>query len=167
MGKILNKMDSTYKMDWDQKLPLVVHAYNTSEKKTIEKSPYFLVFGQTELHGIEMEVETLRVMATKSRNRIQDSKYQMIAIQDLEEARDEALKQTIDMQAKKKKDFDAKLPKSHGIQAGGMVLLYYNRHEEFLGKLHTRCMGPYRVLTSFKMDLYNLKIFKGTGLTCQ
>ena len=80
VGKILNKMVSAYKMDWDRKLPSIVHAYNTSEKKMTRKSPYFLVFGQTTLHGIEMEVETLRVMATKSGNRIQDSKYRMIAI---------------------------------------------------------------------------------------
>ena len=55
-------------MDWDWKLPSVVYAYNTLEKKMIRKSPYFLVFGQTPLHGIEMEVETLRVMAARSRN---------------------------------------------------------------------------------------------------
>ena len=91
-GKILNKMVSAHKTEWDQKLPLAVHAYNTSKKKTTWKSPYFLVFGQIALHGIEMEVEILRVMVAKSRNRIQDSKYRMIAIQDLEEAREEALK---------------------------------------------------------------------------
>ena len=80
--KILNKMVSAYKVDWDQKLPSAIHAYNTSEKKTTRKSPYFLVFGQTALYGIEMEVETLKVMAAMSGNRIQDSKYRMIAIQD-------------------------------------------------------------------------------------
>ena len=68
-------MVSAHKTDWNLKLPLAVHAYNTLEKKTTRKSPYFLVFGQIALHGIEMEVETLRVMATKSGNRIQDSKY--------------------------------------------------------------------------------------------
>ena len=68
MGKILNKMVFAHKTDWDRKLPLVVYAYNTLEKKMTGKSPYFLVFGQTVLHGIEMEVETLRVMAAKSEN---------------------------------------------------------------------------------------------------
>ena len=92
IGKILNKMVSADKIDWDRKLPSAVHAYNTSKKKTTGKNPYFLVFGQTALYGIEMEVETLRVMATRSGNRIQDSKYRMIAIQDLEEAREEVLK---------------------------------------------------------------------------
>ena len=57
--KILNKMVFAHKMDWDWKLLSTVHAYNTSEKKTTGKSPYFLVFGQTTLHGIEIEVETL------------------------------------------------------------------------------------------------------------
>ena len=66
--KILNKMVFAHKTDWDRKLPLAVHAYNTLEKKTIGKSPYFLVFGQTTLHGIEMEVGTLRVMVARSRN---------------------------------------------------------------------------------------------------
>ena len=96
-----------------------------------------------------MEVETLRVMAARSGNRIQDSKYRMIAIQDLEEAREEALEQTIKVQAKKKEEFNDKLPKNHGIQTGGMVLLYDNRHEDFLGKLHTRWMGPYKVTDIF------------------
>ena len=63
-------MVSAHKTDWDRKLPSAVHAYNTSEKKTTGKSPYFLVFGQTALHGIEMEVETLKVMVAKSRNQI-------------------------------------------------------------------------------------------------
>ena len=70
VGKILIKMVSAHKTDWDRKLPSTVHAYNTSEKKTRRKSPYFLVFGQTALHGIEMEVETLRVMVAMSGNRI-------------------------------------------------------------------------------------------------
>ena len=114
VGKILNKMVSAHKTDWDRKLPSAVHAYNTSEKKTAGKSPYFLVFGQTALHGIEMEVETFRVMAARSGNRIQDTKYRMIAIQDLEEEREEALDRTKKVQAKRKEDFDAKLPKEHG-----------------------------------------------------
>ena len=70
VGKILNKMVSAHKTDWDRKLPLAIHVYNILEKKTIGKSPYFLVFGQTALHNIEMEVEALRVMAARSGNQI-------------------------------------------------------------------------------------------------
>ena len=45
VDNILNKMVSAHKMDWDLKLPSAVYAYNTSKKKTISKSPFFLVFG--------------------------------------------------------------------------------------------------------------------------
>ena len=122
------------------------------------------MFGQTSLYGIEMEVETFRVMAVKSGNQIQDSKYRMIAIQDLEEPWEEALKQTIDVQAKRKNDFDAKLPKSHGIQTRRMVLLYDNRHEEFLGKLHIRWRGPYRVTYTFPNRSLQLEDLQGNWL---
>ena len=164
VGKILNKMVSAHKTDWDRKLPSTIHAYNTSEKKMTGKSSYFIVFGQTALHGIEMEVETLRVMATRSGNRIQDSKYRMIIIQDLEEVREEVLEQTMEVQAKRKEDFDAKLSRDHGIQTGMMVLFYDNRHEDFLGKLHTRWMGPYRVTEIFQNRPLQLEDLQGNWL---
>src|SRR5450759_4855007 len=164
VGKILNKMVSAHKRDWDRKLPSAVHAYNTSEKKTTGKSPYFLVFGQTVLHGIEMEVETHRVMAARSGSRIQDAKYRMVAIQDLEEAREEALNQTLEVQTKRKEDFDAKLPKEHGIQTGGLVLLYDNQHKDFPGKLHTRWMGPYRVTEVLQNGSLQLEDLQGNWL---
>ena len=63
VGKILNKMVSAHKTDWDQKLPSAVHAYNTSVKRTTGKSHFFLVFGQEAIQGVVLEVETLRVMA--------------------------------------------------------------------------------------------------------
>lgn len=66
----------------------------------------------------------------------------MIALQDLEVARNEALQRTVFVQANRKEKFDSKLPSSHEIQQGGLVLLYDNRHEQFPGKLHTRWMGP-------------------------
>ena len=71
------------------------------------------------------------------------------------------------MQAKRKNDFDTKLPKSHGIQAGGMVLLYDKRHEEFPSKLHTRWMGPYRVTYIFQNGSLQLEDLQGNWLDTQ
>ena len=50
-------MVSAHKADWDRKLPLAVHAYNTTEKSTTRQTPYFLVFSQNVVHGVELEVE--------------------------------------------------------------------------------------------------------------
>lgn len=65
IGKMLNKMVLAHKTDWDRKLASAVHAYNTSQKTTTGKTPYFMVFGQEAIHGIELAVETHRVMAAR------------------------------------------------------------------------------------------------------
>ena len=163
VGNILNKMVSAHKTDWDLKLPSAVHAYNTSEKKTTSKSSFFLVFGQNVIHGIELEVESHRIMAP----RVKDPETHLIAIEDLEEARKEALTRTTDIQARRKIEFDRKLPKDHGIKVGGMVLLYDNQHKDFTRKLHTRWMGPYKVNYIFPNGSLQLEDLQGVWLDTQ
>ena len=157
-------MVSTHKTDWDLKLPSAVHAYNTSKKVTTGKSPYFLVFGQTALHGIEMEIETYRIIAARTRTRNLDLTTKLLAIEDLEEAKEEALTRTTEIQAKRKEDFDEKLLESHGIKKGGLVLSYDNRHKEFPGKLHTRWMGPYNVTQIYSNGFLQLEDIQGVWL---
>ena len=120
----LNKMVSKHKTDWDMKLPSMVHAYNTYEKTTTRRTPFYLVFGQEAVHGIELETETHRVMATRNAIRRGDPEIRLLAIEDLEEARLVALDQTKKVQSKRKEDHDRKLPAEHGIKEGGLVLLY-------------------------------------------
>ena len=157
-------MVSAPKTDWDQKLPSAVHAYNTSKKHTTGKSLFFLVFGQGAVHGVELEVETLRVMAYKGGIQTKDLGFRMMAIQDLEETQREALEQTISVQTEKKRKFDAKLPWSHGIQKDGLVQLYDNRRKKFSGKLHTRWMGPYRLVELFENGSLQLEDLQGNWL---
>ena len=95
VGKILNKMVAAHKTDWDRKLPSAIHAYNTSKNQTTGKSPFFFVFVEGAIHGVELEAETLRVMAYREGVRTVDLGYRMITIQDLEETRTEALERTI------------------------------------------------------------------------
>ena len=128
------------------------------------KNPYFLVFGQVAVHGIEMEVETHRILAARTRNRIEDLNARLIAIEDLEEARTEALERREEVQIKRKKEFDSKLPEDHGIRKGGLVLLYDNRHKQFPGKLHTRWMGPYKVTTVYPNGSLQLEDLQGVWL---
>ena len=97
-------------------------------------------------------------------NRTQDLTTWLLAIEDLEEAREEALTRTAEVQAKKKGDFDEKLPENHGIEEGGLVLLYDNRHKEFPGKLHTRWMGPYKVTKIYSNGSFQLENLQGVWL---
>ena len=162
--KVLNKLVAAHKMDWDLKLPSAVHAYNTSEKRTTGRNPYFLVFGQVVVHGIELEVETHRIIAAQTGNRIEDLNARLIAIEDLEEARNEALDWTEEVQTKRKEEFDSKLPNDYEIIQGGLVLLYDNRHKQFPSKLHTRWMGPYRVTAEYPNGSLQLEDLQGVWL---
>ena len=100
IGKVLNKLVAAHKTDWDLKLPSAVHAYNTSEKRTTGRNPYFLVFGQVAVHGIELDIETHRIIAARTGDRIEDLNTRLIAIEDLEEARNVALDRTTEVQTK-------------------------------------------------------------------
>ena len=164
VGKILNKLVSAHKTDWDRKLPSAVHAYNTTEKVTTGKTPYFLVFGQEAVHGVELQVETFRVMAARNAESTFDSLPRLVAIEELEEVREEALKRTLKIQEKRKERYDRKLPLDHGIREGGLVLLYDNRYKDFPGKLHTRWMGPFRVHQVFENGSLQLKTLQGQWL---
>ena len=117
-----------------------------------------MVFGQATLYGVELEVETSRVMAYRNGNCTEDQGYRMIALQDLEEAHN------VSIQAERKEKNDSKLPRSHGIQQGGLVLLYDNRHEQFPGKPQTRRMGLYRVMETFENGLLQLENLQGNWL---
>jgi hypothetical protein len=164
VGKILNKMVSAHKTDWDRKLPSAVHAYNTTEKSTTGQTPYFLVFGQNAVHGVELEVETFRVMVARIAKLGTSLLPRLLAIEELEEIRKAALERTIEQQDKRKQKYDRKLPPDHGIQEGGLVLLYDNRHKDFPGKLHTRWMGPFRVNQVFENGSLQLENLQGQWL---
>ena len=158
---------AAHKTDWDLKLPSAVHAYNTSEKRKTGRNPYFLVFGQVAVHGIELETKTHRIIAAWTGNRIEDLNTRLITIEDLEEARNEALNRTAKVQTKRKEEFDSKLPDDHGIIPGGLVLLYDNCHKQFPGKLHTRWMGPYRVTEVYPNGSLQLEDLQGVWLDTQ
>ena len=164
IGKVLNKLVAAHKTDWDLKLPSAVHAYNTTEKRTTERNPYFLVFGQVAVHGIELDIETHRIIAARTGNQIEDLNARLIAIEDLEEARNAALDQTAEVQTKRKEEFDSKLPDDHGITPRGLVLLYDNRHKQFPSKLHTRWMGPYKVTEVYPNGSLQLEDLQGVWL---
>ena len=111
-----------------------------------------------------MEIETYRIIAAQTGTRNLGLTTRLLAIEDLEEAREEALTRTTEIQTKRKEDFDEKLPESHGIEKGGLVLLYDNRHKEFPGKLHTRWMGPYKVTQIYSNGSLQLEDLQGVWL---
>ena len=96
--------------------------------------------------------------------RVENPENRLIAIEDLEEAWEDAFAKTMEVQARRKTEFDGKLPKDHRIKVVGMVLLYDNRHKDFLGKLYTQWIGPYKVNYIFPNDSLQLEDLQGVWL---
>jgi hypothetical protein len=88
----------------------------------------------------------------------------LISIENLEETWITALERTVNVQMRRKEDYDRKIPTDHGIREQGLVLLYDNRHKEFPGKLHTHWMGPYRVCQIFPNGSLQLENLQGQWL---
>ena len=116
------------------------------------------------MHRIKLDIEKHRIMVARIQNRIFDMNARLVAIEDLEEIKSEALERTTDVQTKRKEDFDSKLPRDHGIVKGGLVLLYDNRHKQFLDKLHTKWMAPYKVIEVYSNKSLQLEDLQGVWL---
>ena len=164
VGGILNKVVAAHKTDWDKKLFSTVYAYNTTKKTTTGKSPYFLVHGQEVLQHVETNVETHRVLASLHANRSTSLETRLAEIDALEEARGDALQQTAQIQAQRKRTYDLKLSSNKGIENGSLVLLFDSRHQDFPGKLHRQWMGPYEVHEVFSNGSLQLKDLQGNLL---
>lgn len=164
VGNILTKVVSANKTDWDEKLYSAVYAYNTTIKTTTGKSPYFLVYGQEVIQKVETEVETHRIMAFRHGQRVESVERRLEEVEELEEARAEALQQTRNIQEKRKEKFDEKVPEDNGITEGGMVLLYDSRLKTFPGKLQTRWVGPFLVHKVYGNGSLQLKELTGALL---
>ena len=68
--KILTRTVDIFQEDWDLKLQSALWAYNTTEKLTTRRSPFFMMFGTTSIMPIEFEYPTARVV---NRQRLEDA----------------------------------------------------------------------------------------------
>ena len=69
-------------------------------------------------------MESHRIMASWIGTRIDNPETRLIAIEDLEEARRDAVECTRIIQVKRKVEFDRKLPKDHGIHEGKLNIIF-------------------------------------------
>jgi hypothetical protein len=143
IGSILRKIVSAHKTDWDNKLASAVYAYNTTEKSTTGKSPYYLVYGQNPLSIVGMELPTV-IRLQDGPDQVGEYVNRLQKIEVLHEERESALARTREVQEQRKRRFDKKI-KSEDLHIGDLALVYDSRHHKFPGKLHVHWLGPYVV----------------------
>ena len=142
MEKILLKIISAHKTDWDLKLHSALWAYRTAEKITTRQTPFYMVYGQHSIMPVEFEIPTQRV-SIEERLPVEESQdARLLQLQKLEEDRMYALEETEKQQAKRSKKYNAKM-KPVVIKEGDLVLMFDSRYMLFPGKFHTRWIGPF------------------------
>jgi len=159
IGKILSKVVSAHKTDWDYKLASAVFAYNTAEKTTTGKSPYYLVYGQEPLSILGIELTT--VGEARPLEEMEQARFDRI--ESLEEDRMLALEKTMAIQKQRKRRFDKKI-RNEDVQENDLALVYDSRHQKFLGKLHVRWLGPYLVTKVYENGSLSMSNLDGEPL---
>src|SRR5271156_474189 len=77
-------------------------------------------------------------------------------INELDEIRQDALQRTMLVQSQRKKWHD-KFIKQKKFQTGDWALLFDSRYKTFRGKLTTRWLGPYEIVTAFDNGSVRIK----------
>jgi hypothetical protein len=163
MEKILLKVISAHKTDWDLKLHSALWAYRTAEKITTRQTPFYMVYGLHSIMPVEFEIPTQRVSIEERLPEEESQAERLLQLQKLEEDRMYALEETERQQAKRSKKYNAKM-KPVVIEEGNLVLMFDNRYTLFPGKFHTRWVGPFTAKKIYHNGLVQLEDMDGDEL---
>lgn len=123
--------------DWDNALPFVTFAYNSSRHDTAGYSPFYLLYGRDPI----LPFDTVLPIAQDS-----TSEYARDVIATAEQARQIAHHRLSISQSKQKSTYDSR-HRDANFLPGDLVLLWSpSRRVGLSEKLMSRYAGPYRVL---------------------
>ena len=120
-------------------------AYRTAYKSPIEMSPYRIVFGKSCHLPLELEYKAMWVVKKLNYDFQVTKEKRLLQMNELEELRNKAYDNARIYKDKIKKCHDQKIQRKN-LRVGELVLLYNLRLKLFLGKLKSRCCGPYIVV---------------------
>ena len=145
---ILKKIIRPDGKDWAHKLPDALWAYQTTYKTPIRMSPFRLIYGKA--YHLLVELEHRAYWAIKKLNLALDEagKERLLQLQELQELRHDAYKNTA-IYKEKTKAFHDRHIRRRSFQVNDKVWLYNSRLKLFPGKLRSRWDGPYVVLELF------------------
>eukprot|EP00253_Pinus_taeda_P005030 PITA_05030 len=159
---ILTKTVSTHWRDWAAKLPEALWAYRTTWRNTTRYSLYQLVFDKEPIFPIKFEIKALRTAQEVGLDITEAQTKRLQQINELDEARLLAFQWTTIIQQQREKWHD-NLIKRKTFRKGDWALLYDSRFQDFLRKLQTRWLGPYKVQEVHRNGTLTLTTIDGSG----
>lgn len=154
--KIITKQVCEKPKDWAKHLTTTLWAYKTSFKTSIGFTPFHLVYGQEALLPIELELASLRVLASSHEKPRERLKQRILDLERLELDREEAVSFYASQAERKRQKFNVKLVDKE-LREGMLVLKYDNRFDKRKdGKFLAKWEGPFLVLQKYSNGSYQL-----------
>ncbi|GJS41319.1 putative ribonuclease H-like domain-containing protein [Tanacetum coccineum] len=148
LKRILERTIGENRASWSDKLDDALWAFRTAFKTPIGCTPYKLVYGKACHLPIELEHNAYWALKHANLDLKSAGDHRKVQLNELNELRDQAYKNSLIYKEKTKKIHDSKI-KNRVFNVGDRVLLFNSRLKIFSGKLKTRWTGPFTVAQVF------------------
>nr|GEY74923.1 reverse transcriptase domain-containing protein [Tanacetum cinerariifolium] len=148
LKRILERTVGENRTSWSEKLDDALWAFRTAYKTPIGCTPYKLVYGKSCHLPIELEHKAYWALKHVNFDLKTTSDHLKLQLNELNELRDQAYKNSLIYKEKTKKIHDYKI-KNRIFNVGDRVLLFNSRLKIFSRKLKTHWSGPFTITKVF------------------
>ncbi|GJX24221.1 reverse transcriptase domain-containing protein [Tanacetum coccineum] len=148
LKRILERTVGENRASWSDKLDDALWAFRTAYKTPIGCTPYKLVYGKSCHLPIELEHKAYWALKHANFNLKTAGDHRMLQLNELNELRDQAYKNSLIYKERTKKLHDSKI-KNRIFNVGDRGLLFNSRLKIFSRKLKTRWSGPFTITKVF------------------
>jgi len=158
--KILKKIVSENRTDWDQKLNSALWAFRTAYKATTGHTLFSLVYGLEAVVPMEFVVPSLRIALSDRLNQEDSINSRIHDLLELDENRIRSAWTAEAVQKRRKKwmDRDAKFKI---FREDDLVLMFNSKTGPHSGKLKLRWIGPYKIFERIGEGTFKLETLSG------